>query len=133
MSAERITYLDSSAIVKLIARESESEALRRFLGHRRFLASSALAQAEVSRAVLHLGPKALRTAADTLSRIDLIRVSKRILAHAGTLEPVEIRTLDAVHLASAALLADSLDKFVCYDKRLSRAAAARGWTVESPS
>ena len=133
MSAERITYLDSSAIVKLIMHESESDALRQFLRRQRPLASSALARVEVSRAVLHLGPKALRTASDTLSRIDLIRVSERILAHAGTLEPAEIRTLDAIHLASASLLNDSLDEFVCYDKRLSRAAAARGWTVRSPS
>ena len=133
MSAERIAYLDSSAIVKLIVRESESEALRQFLRRRRLLASSALARVEVSRAVLHMGPEALRTAADTLSRIDLIRVSERVLAHAGTIEPKEIRSLDAVHLASAALLDDSLDCFVCYDIRLSRAAETRGWTVKSPS
>lgn len=133
MSAERITYLDSSAIVKLIMHESESNALRQFLKRQRPLASSALARVEVSRAVLHLGPKALEAAANTLSQIDLIRVSERILAHAGTLEPAEIRTLDAIHLASASLLNDSLDEFVCYDKRLSRAAAAWGWTVRSPS
>ncbi len=132
MSAERVAYLDSSAIVKLVVREPESEALRRHLRLRQPLASSALARVEVARAVLHLGSGALRAAADALSRIDLIRVSDQVLAQAATLEPAEIRSLDAVHLASASLLGDSLARFVCYDHRLSRAAEARGWTVTSP-
>lgn len=133
MSTDQVTYLDSSAIVKLIVREIESDALRRYLRHRRPLVSSALARVEVSRAVLPLGLKALQTATDVLTRIDLIRVSDRVLDHAGMLEPAEIRTLDAIHLASASLLDDSLACFVCYDDRLSQAARDRDWTVKSPA
>ena len=57
MSAERATYLDSSAIVKLAVAEPESAALRRYLRRRRPLVSSALARAEVARALLPLGEK----------------------------------------------------------------------------
>ena len=55
MSAERVAYLDSSAIVKLVVREPESEALRRYLRHQQPLASSALARTIGSRGRLRPG------------------------------------------------------------------------------
>ena len=51
----------------------------------------------------------------------------------GTLQPDSLRTLDAIHLASALSLEDSLADFICYDRRLSRAAADQGWTIQSPA
>ncbi len=57
MSADRVTYLDSSAIVKLAVREPESLALRRYLRRRRIVVSSDLAHVEVTRAVLPLGAR----------------------------------------------------------------------------
>ena len=132
MSADRVVYLDSSAIVKLIVREPETAALRRYVRRRRPLVASALARAEVCRAVLPLGDAALKRARAVLAHIDLVRISDRVLTRAGTIKPSDVRTLDAIHLATASLLADSLTRFVCYDSRLSRAAESHGWTVDAP-
>ena len=133
MSTEPVIYLDSSAIVKLVIREPESAALRRYLLQRKPMVSSALARAEVSRAVLAFGLSAQRAAQEVLGRIDLLRVNNRILSIAGTLEPASLRTLDAIHLASALSLEETLADFVCYDHRLSQAAANQGWKVENPA
>jgi len=133
MSAERVTYLDSSAIVKLVVKERESDALRQFLQRRHTLVSSALARTEVCRAVLPIGDRALRSAHEVLNRVELIRVNDRVLRLAGTLDPHRLRTLDAIHLASASLLEPSLAHFVCYDERLTAAAADQGWAVADPA
>ncbi len=133
MSVERAVYPDSSAIVKLVVREPESNALRKYVRRRRPMVSSALARAEVARAVLPLGEGAMRKAREVLGYIDLVRVDNRVLATAGTIEPVDLPTLDAIHLAAAARLGESLSRFVCYDARLARAARMLGWTVLAPA
>jgi predicted nucleic acid-binding protein len=132
-SAERATYLDSSAIVKLAVEESESAALRRYLRRRRPLVSSALARAEVGRALLPLGAAAVQRGEDVLSRLELIRVNDRILTAAGSLRPEQLRTLDAIHLATALQLATDLTRLVTYDNRMSEAAQTIGCPVASPS
>lgn len=75
MSAERFTYLDASAIVKLVDREPESAALRRFLRGKHALTASAIARTEVLRAVLHLGPDKARRAREVIASVELVRVS----------------------------------------------------------
>lgn len=133
MSTGSVIYLDSSAIVKLVVNEPESAALYDFLEERRPLVSSALAKVEVSRAVLSCGSQEQRAAKEVLSWMDLMRISNRILGIAGTLQPDTLRSLDAIHLASALSLEDTLANFVCYDRRLSQAAADRGWAIASPA
>lgn len=132
-NAERVTYLDASAIVKLVVAEPESPALRRYLGRRRPWVSSALARTEVSRAVLSAGPAAVRAAAVVLARIDLIRINDRVLDLAGQLRPEELRPLDAVHLVTAQLFGGDLARLVTYDVRMAAAAAAMGTTVAAPA
>lgn len=132
MSGERATYLDSSAIVKLAVAEPESAALRGYLRRRRPLVSSALAKAEVARALLPLGEPAVRRGEEVLARLELIRVSERILAAAGSLLPPELRILDAIHLATAQQLESDLARVVTYDERLHTAAAAIGCPVAAP-
>ena len=134
MSADqRLTYLDSSAIVKLAIREPESLALRRHLSRRRPLVSSALARTEVARALLPSGPEALARGEQVLRRVQLLRVNDRVLDEAGRLEPPELRSLDAVHLASAQQLGVSVRQIVTYDERMADAARTLGWTVVAPS
>ena len=133
MNAERATYLDSSAIVKLAVAEAESAALRRYLRRRRPVVASALARTEVGRALLPLGDEAVRRGADVLARVELLRVSDRVLDVAARLQPPGLRSLDAVHLATAQQLGSDLARVVTYDDRLSRAAAAMGWTVVAPA
>lgn len=133
MSAERITYVDASAIVKLVVREPESATLRRYLRRRGLLVSSALARTEVMRAVLPSGPAALRRAREVLARFELVRVSDRVLAAAGELEPHDLRSLDAIHLATARILGASLGRVVTYDSRMAAGAKALGLAVASPA
>jgi predicted nucleic acid-binding protein len=133
MSAERATYVDSSALVKLAVREPESAALRRYLGRHRPLVSSALARTEVLRALMPLGPDAIRRGRGVLARVGVLRVNDRVLDAAGLLAPPEIRSLDAVHLASAEQFGTDLRAFVTYDERLATAAAARGFRVVHPA
>jgi predicted nucleic acid-binding protein len=132
MSAEGATYLDSSAIVKLAVAEPESAALRRYLRRRRTLVSSSLAKAEVARALLPLGGQAVRRGQEVLARLELIRISDRILAAAGQLLPAELSTLDAIHLATALELGSDLAGVVTYDGRLRAAAAAIACPVATP-
>ena len=127
-----VLYLDSSAIVKLAVREPESAALRRYLRHRRPLVSSALARVEVLRALLPGGAEAVASGGRVLTRIDLIRVNDRVLGLAGTLQPHEMRTLDAIHLATADQLGAELGAVVTYDDRMTAAAKQLGHRVASP-
>jgi uncharacterized protein len=132
MTAERALYLDSSAIVKIAVREPESDALGRYLSRRRTLVTSALARTEVARALFPLGPAAVSRGLEALSRLELIRVSDRILANAGSILPTELRSLDAIHLATMRQLGASLARVVTYDYRMSRAAEAMGFSVAAP-
>lgn len=133
MSAERATYVDSSAIVKLVVREPESAALRRYLRRRRPLVSSALARTEVARALLPLGPDVVVRGQRVLTRLDLARVNDRVLTAAGSMLPANIRSLDAIHLATAQQLGSDLARIVTYDERMSRAARTLGFAVAAPS
>lgn len=132
MSAEqRLSYVDSSAIVKLAVAEPESTALRRHLA-RRGLVSSSLARTEVARALMPIGPEAVKRGEEVLRRIQLLRVNDRVLREAGRMEPAELRSLDAIHLASAGQLGPSVRQIVTYDERMIEAARAAGWSVASP-
>jgi uncharacterized protein len=134
MSAERrLTYVDSSAIVKLVVAEPESKALRRYLSRRQPLVCSALARTEVARALMPSGPEAVTRGEDVLRRIQLLRINDRVLSEAGRMEPAELRSLDAIHLASANQLGSSVKHIVTYDERMAGAAKAAGWSVASPS
>lgn len=132
MSAERATYLDSSAIVKLAVLEAESGALRRYLRRKHPLVTSGLARTEVARALLPFGADALARGDDVLSRLDIVRVNDRILRSAGTILPVELRSFDAIHLATAAALVSDLARVCTYDDRMASAATGLGMTVVAP-
>jgi hypothetical protein len=132
MSAERATYLDSSAIVKLAVREPESAALRAYLRRRRPFITSALARVEVHRALLPAGDPAVRRGLSVLRRIEMIRISAAVLETAGALQPAELRSLDALHLATALCLGEDLGRIVAYDDRLADAARAAGLAVVAP-
>lgn len=133
MSAERVSYLDSSAIVKLIVKEQESNALRRYLRGRQAVVTSALARTEVKRAVLQLGAIAMQRADDVLNRIELVQLNNAVLNAAGVMKPDSLRSLDAIHLATAALFETTLSDLVTYDTRMASAARAHGLAVASPA
>lgn len=126
-------YLDSSAIVKLAVKEPESAALRRYLRRRRPLVSSALARTEVLRALLGEGEAGVARGRTVLARIDLVRVNDRVLNAAGTLTPADVRSLDAIHLATAQQLGGDLGTLVSYDERMIVTARQLGIKTASPT
>ena len=119
--------------MKLVVHEPESAALSRYLRGRRPVVASALAQVEVLRVSAAFGPRAQDRARDVLNRIELIRISDRVLTLAGALMPPELRSLDAIHSATASLLGTTLGKVVTYDARMTEAARGLGWSVVAPA
>lgn len=126
-------YLDSSAIIKLVVAEPESNALRAYLAEHEGHVSSGLARVEVSRALRRTNdtPAVLRYADQVLERIVLVAVDGPVIAGAASLDPPLLRSLDAIHLATALSL-EELDALVTYDRRLSAAAQEAGLVVTSP-
>jgi predicted nucleic acid-binding protein len=125
--------LDSSAIVNLAAREPQSMALRRYLRRRRPLVSSALARTEGLRALLPAGAEAVARGRRVLQRLDLVRVNDRILNAAGELHPADLRSLDAIHLATALELGRDLTVVVTYEERMTTGAKRLGIRTAHPS
>lgn len=127
-----MVYLDASALVKLAVVEPESNGLRAYLRQEVTRVSCSLARTEVLRAVRPSGPAALAAARRVLQGIDLIRLDDALLDAAGMLEPIGLRSLDAIHLAAATLVAPSLHAVVTYDRRMAEAAMALGFDVNAP-
>lgn len=126
-------YLDSSAFVKLVVQEPGSDALRDFLaGERGRYVCSALLRTEALRAVRNEGPDVLASMRQALRRIDLIDIDDRILDAGGMLEPGVVRSLDAIHLATALAVGDDLEVVVTYDERMVTASARLGIPTATP-
>lgn len=129
----RALFLDSSAVTKLVVAEPESGALGRRLAGRSLVASG-LVVPEVTRAVRRaVGRSHDPVLAQVLAAVDLVVLDRAVLAAAADLEPPGLRTLDAVHLASALALGDRIEALVAYDDRLLAAARSAGLTVERPT
>jgi predicted nucleic acid-binding protein len=128
----RATYVDSSALVKLVVYEAETEALRKFLASSDQMTSSLVTRVELSRAVARRLPEAGAVAQALLESVVIVGLDARIATRAAGLAPASVRSLDAIHLATALELGADLTAFVCYDDRLSAAATALGLQVVSP-
>jgi len=127
-------YLDSSAIVKLVFVEPETTALEQFLTTSPIRVSSVVAAIETMRAARLVGdPDVIRHAGRVLAAIHLLELNGSIVAVASEVEPRPLRSLDAIHLASAMSLRDGLAGMVVYDKRLADAARKAGLTVWAPA
>ncbi len=127
--------MHSSAIVKLVAPEPETDALIAFLGTDPERVSSALAVVEVCRAVQRVGGDEVlfRRAREVLSRISLIRIDDPVLRTAAELDPHTLRSSDAIHLATALSTVEPVAALVTYDSRLRDASRLNGIAVESPA
>lgn len=128
MHGER-TYFDASAFVKLFADEPESPALR---GRVSRIVSSDLLVIEARRAARRLGGRAVALAEAAIPAVRLIPIGVEVRDRAASIGSPSLRSLDAVHLATADLIRDDLDALVTYDDRLGAAAAALGIPVLSP-
>jgi predicted nucleic acid-binding protein len=125
-------FFDSSALVKLVVAEADSDALRSYWRSQERPASSTLARVEFLRAVGD-GPDGLGAQAREIVRgLDLIPLDGELLEAATHLDPSIRRPLDAIHLAAALRLGNDLEAVVTYDAELARAAAGVGLPVASP-
>lgn len=131
--AAAYAYLDASALAKLVVTEPETAALESDAAHRAGLLSSRLGAAELRRAAARAArPDVLQQVEDVLEAVVLIEISPAILERAGRLTPTMLRTLDAVHLATAMTLPFADLDFITYDLRLAEAARAAGLRVCQP-
>lgn len=127
----RVSYLDSSALVKLVVAEAGSAALAEGIKSGPSRASSIVAAVEVRLAARRRGVDAdLERAEEVLAGTSLIRLGSDVAKRAGQL--TELRALDAIHLATALSLGADLDAFIAYDRRLLTAAVAAGLPTLSP-
>ena len=125
------TYVDASAFVKLVVAEPESDALRQFLPDSpRRLTASTLLDVEATRVARAAGGSAANAMAEALRAVVLVDVTASIRARARLLDPVHLRTLDAIHLATA--LETGVREVLVYDNRLGAAAADYGMNILSP-
>lgn len=126
---------DSSALLKLVLDEPESEALEDWLASQpgRPWSCSDLVVVEVVRACRRVDDRAVPAARALLAQLDLVPLDRAPLEAAADLPARHLRSLDAVHLATAMSLGDALDVFVAYDARLLEAAREVGLPVVSPA
>jgi hypothetical protein len=127
-----LIYADSSALVKLVIEEPESEALEHHLADQPVLATSRIALVEVPRATGLANPAGeVRDETERLlASCMLVGVTDGLIRAAAGLAFASVRTLDAIHLASA--LRIEADELVAYDRSLAAAGAERGLAVASP-
>lgn len=130
-----LLYLDSSALVKLAVPEPESGPLLALLDNWPERVSSVLARVEVYRTLrrIEAAGSDYSRGKQVLDQLALIRVHDGILATAAHLEPANLGTLDAVHLATAMSVRGDLAAMVTYDRRLAEAAAAAQVAVWAPA
>lgn len=127
-------YIDTSALVKLVVSEAETDALRSWIDTGSpTLVSCDLARAELLRAVRRAAPDRVVQARVLLDSITLVALATATFEAAGRLDPAVLRTLDAIHVAAALELGDDLTGMVTYDDRLAGAAQANGITVVAPT
>lgn len=127
-------YVDTSALLKLVVAETHSAAMRRWVNaHADSLFASDLLRTEALRAARRHSAEALARTEQWLEVLTLVAVGPHIFDEAAVLEPAELRTLDALHLAAARSIGDDLEGVVTYDVRLDHAAALLGIPVVAPT
>jgi len=129
----RPAYIDSSALLKLVVAEAETPALEADLSARDGLITSWLSRLECRRAARRSGSRRVLQAVDgVLESVYLLDLTRTILDEAAALAPPALRTLDAIHLATALSIGDRTLDVITYDARLAEAARASGLTVVQP-
>jgi predicted nucleic acid-binding protein len=130
-----LIYLDTSAFLKLVKDEAESRPLNEYLRSLpapRFTSSTLLA-VEARRGTLRSAPKRLPRVDLMLDSVTQLEISDAIIETASRLPDPMLRSLDAIHLATALLIRDDLDVLVSYDDRLLAAASAHGLPTAKPA
>ncbi|MGH3931921.1 MAG: type II toxin-antitoxin system VapC family toxin [Pseudonocardiaceae bacterium] len=128
------THQSTAALVKLVHPEPDSAPLISWLAAARMpVVTSALAEVEVERAIRRNAPAALPAVPAVLSTVFLFDIDAAIRRAAARMADPLLRSLEAIHLATALEFGSGLHTFIAYDKRLLAAAFAAGLTVAHPT
>ena len=128
-----VAYLDASALAKLLILEVDSTAMVRWYVETERALTSRIGLIETRRAVARLAVPISSDLVDrTLASVEIVELDQSIADRAAAMGPVALRTLDAIHLATALELG-SIDAFVTYDDRLAEAARGIGLPVVRPA
>jgi predicted nucleic acid-binding protein len=128
-----VIYLDTSALARLIVRETETAALGQWLHQRtaQLWVTSIIGRVELLRVARRFA-SAMNGARLLLAGLDTIPLVDHVADLAQAAGSVTLRTLDAIHLASALSVRDELTAFCCYDHRLLDAAKEAGLPIHTP-
>ena len=127
-------YLDTSAAVRLVVDESGSRVLRSWIDREDpDFVSSDLLRVELLRACRRHSPDAVAAARACLDAVSLVPLTTELCQRASEIDPSVMRSLDALHLASALALGDELRGVLTYDERLADGCRAYGLPVLSPA
>jgi len=132
-TSDRYAYLDTSAFVKLCWPEPESEALHSYLSGWPQRVSSVLLCTEALRAAQRQPATRIERTQRLLERMPMVEVDRSLFRQAGLLGPATMRSLDAVHVASALALGPDLGVVITYDERMAVVARLFGLDVASPA
>lgn len=128
----RLAYLDASALVKLIVEEPGSGTMYRWWIEAERVATSRVGLIEAYRAAARRDHQPSHRDA-VLDALEVVELDESIAEGAAVPAPPALRTLDAIHVATAAHLLPDLDAFVTYDARLAAAARNAGLPVVAPA
>lgn len=134
-----VLYADTSALVKLVVREAESEAIEAEVSRWHRIATSDITAIELPRAASRaradgrVGVADGRVVLELLAALQIVPTTDDVRALAATMEPVELRTLDAIHLSAALELGADLAAVLTYDRRMAAVARERHLEVIAPS
>jgi len=127
-----VIYLDTSAFVKTVWNEVESAALGEKIGNAELI-SSALLSVEARRSTLRVGAHFMPRTDLLLAEVTLVELTPSLLESAGRLPDPTLRSLDAIHVATALLVRNEVDVVISYDRRMLAAAAAHGLPTAAPA
>jgi predicted nucleic acid-binding protein len=128
-----IAYVDSSALLKLVVEEPETSRLEAHLAERDGFVVSRLAIVECRRAVQRVANKrVLQVLEQVLQAIYLVEITPAISEQASQLSPPVLRSLDAIHIATALAIGDPHVDVITYDQRMTDGARANGLRVVRP-
>lgn len=127
-----VAYVDASALTKLVLAEPDSVAMRRWYVENERVLCSRIGIVETRRAIARRDHDPVHLDAIVAS-VEIIELDASIARTAAIVPPIGLKTLDAIHLASALAIADEVDAFVTYDLRLAQAARAAGLPVVMPA
>jgi uncharacterized protein len=128
-----LIYIDTSALLRLVFPDDTTSALKGFLQSDPDLVSSTLLEIEARRGTLRRAPHRLPRVDALVGEVETVGISQAVVESASRLPDPMLRSLDAIHLATALLIREDIEVLLTYDDRLAVAARSHGIEVATPA